>query len=99
MEGVLQRTDTIAKLQQQLEAASEQIKDLSGDLQTLTRENVHLKQKVEVEKFKTGLDKVKTKAGASATIFEKRLDDTLSMAEKEVRDAAKEKAKPSSASR
>ena len=99
MEGVLQRTDTIAKLQQQLEAASEQIKDLNGDLQTLTRENVHLKQKVEVEKFKTGLDKVKTKAGASATIFEKRLDDTLSMAEKEVRDAAKEKAKPSSASR
>ena len=99
MEGVLQRTDTIAKLQQQLEAASEQIKDLSGDLQTLTRENVHLKQKVEVEKFKTGLDKVKTKAGASATIFEKRLDDTLSMAEKEVRDASKEKAKPSSASR
>jgi regulator of replication initiation timing len=100
MEGVLERTDKIAQLEQQLEGATEQIKDLSGDMQTLTRENVHLKQKVEVEKFKTGLDKVETKAKASAQIFDARLDDTLSSTEKAVRDAIKEKAdSPSPASK
>ena len=56
MEGVLQRTDTIEQLTAQLEQAQEQIKDIQGDMQTLTRENVHLKQKVEVEKFKGELD-------------------------------------------
>jgi regulator of replication initiation timing len=90
MEGVLQRTDTIAQLQQQVEQAQEQIKDLSGDMQTLTRENVHLKQKIEVEKFKTGLDKIETKAKASGEIFEARLDDSLANTEKVIRDAIKE---------
>jgi len=100
MEGVLQRTDTIAQLQQQVEQAQEQIKDLSGDMQTLTRENVHLKQKIEVEKFKTGLDKVETKAKASADIFEARLDDSLATTEKVIRDAIKEKTdSPSPASK
>ena len=100
MEGVLQRTDTIAQLQQQVEQAQEQIKDLSGDMQTLTRENVHLKQKVEVEKFKTGLDKIETKAKASGEIFEARLDDSLATTEKVIRDAIKEKTdSPSPASK
>ena len=98
MEGVLQRTDIIGQLQQQLKAATEQLKDLKGDMQTLTRENVHLKQKVEVEKFKTGLDAVETKAKAAGSLFDSRLGDQLSLVEKEVRDAAKEQSKPPSAS-
>ena len=98
MEGVLQRTDIIGQLQQQLKAATEQLKDLKGDMQTLTRENVHLKQKVEVEKFKTGLDAVETKAKAAGSLFDSRLGDQLSLVEKEVRDAAKERSKPPSAS-
>ena len=98
MEGVLQRTDVIAQLQQQLKSATEQLKKLSGDMQTLTRENVHLKQKVEVEKFKTQLDSVENKAKAAGTLFDKRLGDQLSLVEKEVRDAAKEASKPPSAS-
>jgi len=53
MEGVLERTDTIGRLEQQLASVTKQLKDLGGDMQTLTRENVHLKQKVEVEKFKS----------------------------------------------
>ena len=98
MEGVLERTDIIGQLQQQLEAATEQLKDLKGDMQTLTRENVHLKQKVEVEKFKTGLDKVETKAKAAGSLFDSRLGDQLSLVEKEVRDAAKDQSTPPSAS-
>ena len=100
MEGVLQRTDTIGKLQQQLKSVTEQLKKVNGDMQTLTRENVHLKQKVEVEKFKSDLDQVKNKSKMASTLFDKRLDDNLSMLSKEAADAMKEKAgSPSSASK
>ena len=54
-QGVLQRIDTIEQLQRQLQGAEEQIKKLSGDLQTSQRENVHNRQKVEVEKYKSRL--------------------------------------------
>jgi hypothetical protein len=101
MEGVLQRTDTITQLEQQLEEAQEAIKDLEGDMQTMTRENVHLKQKVEVEKFKGELDATSNKAKMAGTLFERRLDDNLSMLSKELQDAAKEKqpGSPSKASK
>ena len=60
MEGVLERTDTITQLEQQVEQLEKSLKQ-QGDNQTLVRENVHLKQKVEVEKFKTELTKLKLK--------------------------------------
>jgi len=50
--GVLERTDQVAQLQQQLEGAQEEIKKLSGDLQTSNRAEVQSRKKVEVEKFK-----------------------------------------------
>jgi hypothetical protein len=50
--GVLQRTDQVAQLQQQLQGAEEQIKKLSGDLQTAHRESVQSRKRTEVEKFK-----------------------------------------------
>ncbi len=50
--GVLERTDLVARLQQQLEAAQGEIKKLSGDLQTAHRESISSRKKVEVEKFK-----------------------------------------------
>ena len=58
MEGVMQRTDMIAKLQQQVKAQEEMIKGLKGDMQTRDREAVNLRKKVEVEKFKGDLDQV-----------------------------------------
>ena len=88
-EGVMQRFDYITQLEQQLEQATEQIKDLEGDLQTRDRENVNLKQKVEVEKFKSGLDKVSNKASAAGTLYEKRLDDSLASVRKDIADAKK----------
>ena len=51
-EGVMQRTDMIAQLQQQLQSAQEQIKKLNGDLQPAHRESVASRKRTEVEKFK-----------------------------------------------
>ena len=50
--GVLQRTDQVAQLQSQLQQAQEQIKSLSGDLQTANRAEVQSRKRTEVEKFK-----------------------------------------------
>ena len=51
-EGVLQRMDIIQQLQGQLQGAQEQIKKLSGDLQTAHRESIASRKRTEVEKFK-----------------------------------------------
>jgi len=51
-EGVLQRMDIVQQLQGQLQQAQEQIKDLSGDLQTAHRESIASRKRTEVEKFK-----------------------------------------------
>ena len=89
MEGVMQRTDMIQQLQQQLQGAQEQIKQLKGDLQTRDRESVNLRNKVEVEKFKGDLDKVSNKADAAGTLYEKRLDDSLATIKSQIRDSIK----------
>ena len=93
VEGVLQRTDTIEQLSSQLEQANEMIKKLQGDMQSRDRENVNLKQRVEVEKFKADLDKVSNRAQAAGTIYEKRLDDATSEMASEVRRTRKEAGK------
>jgi hypothetical protein len=94
MEGVMERTDIIAKMQQQLEQATEQIKQLKGDLQTRDREAVNLRKKVEVEKFKGGLDGVSNKAKAAGTLYEKRLDDSLATIKSQIREASKQPSSP-----
>jgi hypothetical protein len=99
MEGVMQRTDIIAKLQQQLKQAGEEIKKLKGDMQTRDREAVNLKKKVEVEKFKGDLDQVSNKAKAAGTLYEKRLDDSLATIKTQIRDSAKETSSPSGGSK
>lgn len=76
-EGVLQRTDTIAQLQQQLGQAQEEIKDLSGDIQTKDREISHLQKRVETEKFKSSMKAIETDVKASTHLYEARLADTL----------------------
>ena len=98
MEGVMQRTDMIQQLQQQLQAAGEEIKKLKGDMQTRDREAVNLRKKVEVEKFKGDLGNVKNKAKAAGTIYEKRLDDSLATVKKSIVDATKPTS-PSSSSK
>ena len=100
-EGVQQRMDVIAKLQQSLKGAQEQIKKLKGDLQTRDREAVNLRKRLEVEKFASGLDKVSNKSSAASTLYEKRLDDTLATVKNQIKDYVsdldeKEKGSPSS---
>jgi len=85
-EGVQQRMDIIAKLQQSLKGAQEEIKKLKGDLQTRDRESVNLRKKLEVEKFASSLDKVQNKSEAAGTLYEKRLDDTLSTVKSQIAD-------------
>ena len=77
-EGVQERMDIITKLQQSLQGAQQEIKKLKGDLQSRDRESVNLRKKLEVEKFASSLDKVQNKSEAAGTLYEKRLDDTLS---------------------
>ena len=93
VEGVMQRMDVVAQLQKQLQQAGEEIKKLEGDLQTRDRESVNLRKKVEVEKFKTGLDKTKNKASAAASVFEKRLGDEDKNIRTQIQTAAKSASK------
>lgn len=99
MEGVLQRTDIVGQLQQQVKGQEEQIKKLQGDLQTREREAYHAKQRAELEKFKSTLGDTSTKAKAAGTIFEKRLDDAMGQIKKEVREASVKETKKSSPSK
>jgi len=96
MEGVLQRIDMIAQLQQQLKQATEEVKQLKGDMQTRDREAVNLRKKVEVEKFKGDLDQVSNKAKSAGTLYEKRLDDSLATVKQGIRDATNNVSSPPS---
>ena len=95
MEGVMERTDQIAQMQGQIQQQQEQIKKLEGDLQTRDREAVNLRKKVEVEKFKTELDKTKNKTESAGVLFEKRLDDNLATVKRQIKDATKKESSPS----
>jgi len=89
MEGVLQRTDQVGQLQAQIQQATEEIKKLKGDLQTRDRESVNLRKRIEVEKFKTELDGVSSKAKAAGTVYEKRLDDNMAVIKRDIADSIK----------
>ena len=99
MEGVMQRTDIIAKLQGQLQGAEEEIKKLRGDMQSRDRESVNLRKRIEVEKFKNNLDQVGNKAKAAGTVYEKRLDDSLATIKQQIKESAKKIGSPSSGSK
>ena len=96
MEGVLQRIDMIAQLQQQVKQQEEQIKSLKGDMQSRDREAVNLKKRVEVEKFKGDLDSISNKAKAAGTLYDKRLDDSLATVKQGIQDATTRLSSPSS---
>jgi len=102
-EGVLQRTDIIAQLQQQLQSAQEQIKDLSGDLQTARRETVHTKQAIEVEKTKARLSTAEAKAKASSKGEVDKLSNAVKLESEKLRlgikDAIRSKSQKNSSNR
>jgi hypothetical protein len=71
-EGVLQRTGEIQRAQQVIAQLQDQIKVLSGDLQTAQRESMSDRKRVEVQKFKTDLNKVVTGAKAQQKVNTER---------------------------
>ena len=75
VEGVLQRSGQMKQMQQQMQAMEQELKQVKGDLQTATREELHAKKRLEVEKFSSGLDKVKNRAEAATTMYQTRLAD------------------------
>ena len=91
IEGVLNRSSELAQARQAIEQLQEELKKVRGDLQTSDREAMHDKKRVELEKFKSDLDSISTRADASAKLFESRLGD----AEKSISDLKKEDKKES----
>jgi polyhydroxyalkanoate synthesis regulator phasin len=57
-EGVLQRKGAMSQMQSYIQQLEEQVKKLSGDLQTSEREAVNARKQTITQKFKSGLDSV-----------------------------------------
>ena len=86
-EGVLGRMDTINKLQQQLQMAQEQIKNLSGDLQTANRESIASRKRTEVEKFKTQLKSYEADTKAKNQISMDKIKSAVNLETEKMRIA------------
>ena len=71
-EGVLQRTGEVQQMQGIIKQLQDQIKILSGDLQTAQRESMSDRKRVEVQKFKSELDKVVTGTKAQQKVDTER---------------------------
>mgnify|MGYP003311420245 FL=1 len=78
-EGVLSRTDQVQQLQQALGQAQQQIKKVSGDLQTAHRESIQARKRTEVEKFKTELSKNTNEVKANTKLSMDRLKDAVKL--------------------
>ena len=61
-EGVLQRKGRMGQMQQYITQLENQVKKLSGDLQTSEREQVSARKRTEVEKFKSNLSEITSSA-------------------------------------
>jgi len=62
VEALMEREDKLRQLEGMLQQAQEEIKKLSGDLQTAERGEVEAKKGREVEKTKTELNRISTEA-------------------------------------
>ncbi len=69
VEGVLNRHSQMVQMQQTIQSLQDEIKSLRGDLQTATRESVHDKKRLEVEKFKTKLNDASGDAKKASQIY------------------------------
>lgn len=75
VEEIIQKQDKLNQAVQYIAQLEEQIKNLSGDAQTRDRENLHLRQKVEVEKTKTGLKAMESELKSKMDLSKMRLSD------------------------
>ena len=84
-EGVLTRTDQIQQLQQALGQAQNQIKKVSGDLQTAHRESIQARKRTEVEKFKAELSKESSSRKADDKLAIGKLKDAVKLESEKLR--------------
>ena len=87
-EGVMQRMDEVAQLQQQLQQQEKAIKDLNGDLQTARREAVSARQRTEVEKYKGELDALKNISKSETKVAVNKLNDSVKLAKETEKNKA-----------
>ncbi len=75
IDGVLARSGQAAAMQQQMNMLQEELKKVKGDLQTATREELHAKKRLEVEKFSSDLDKISNRAESATQLYKARIAD------------------------
>ena len=75
IDGVLQRSGQAVQMQQQMNMLQEELKKVKGDLQTATREELHAKKRLEVEKFSSDLDKISNRAESATQLYKARIAD------------------------
>ena len=78
-EGVLQRNDTIAQLQAQIQQYEQQLKKVQGDLQTAHRESVSSRKRTEVEKFKGKLKEIELDERGKTSRTLGKLDNAVNL--------------------
>ena len=83
--GVLQRTDEIQRLQGIIGQLQEQVKKVSGDLQTAQRETVQSNQKTEVEKFKGRMKEIELETKSANKLSIGRLKDTVNLEREKIK--------------
>lgn len=75
IDGVLGRSGQAVQMQQQMNMLQEELKKVKGDLQTATREELHAKKRLEVEKFSSDLDKISNRAESATQLYKARIAD------------------------
>jgi len=86
MEGVLERAGQMQKMQSQIQAQTDEIKKLKGDLQTAQRESLHDRKRVEVKEFEKKLAKAEAKVEMASQLYKSRLSDELKMAKQDIQE-------------
>jgi len=84
-EGVMKRTDQLAQLQGQLQQAQEEIKKLSGDLQTAHRETIQSRKQVEVAKFQGKLKEQEYDSKTQNKVSIDRLNNAVKLESEKLR--------------
>ena len=86
MEGVLERAGQMQQMQSQIQAQTDEIKKLKGDLQTAQRESLHDRKRVEVKEFEKKLAKAEAKVEMASQLYKSRLSDELKMAKQDIQE-------------
>lgn len=92
VEGVLNRFSELQALRNQVAQLEEEVKNLTGDLQTATRETVSAQKRTEVEKFKGELKGMGSDARKATELYKNRLDDDRKVVK--LKEELKIKSKP-----